>query len=588
MANQLSNTGIVTGQTVEALQVSQSVDAFTGAKDYDITISGSLTLTGSLLQTGSVYFKQIAETPATASGDLGAVMIDVDGRLYSGSASVGSQGTTGEKGGDGAQGVSSQGTTGLKGDGGAQGAVGSTGGGGAQGITGEKGAEGTQGAVAAQGTTGEKGNFGVQGITGLQGTNGSNGEKGGAGEDGAAGAQGGAGEKGENGAQGITGIQGLDGIQGTDGTVGSQGAVGAGEKGENGDKGAAGEQGTQGTDGVIGAQGTTGIQGLTGLKGEQGDKGDVGVKGEDGAQGITGLQGITGTQGVDGVQGTDGSQGAVGAGEKGDIGAQGVGGVQGTDGTVGAQGFTGVQGTDGAQGIQGITGTGTQGGEGEKGSEGVGGGSGDVYNPQTRYRMSFSGTHQLYATSTSNMFSTSAWSRSGTQLTITHSAHGLTANDNVVVRNANEDYKTTGVIGTSTNAFTVSCDDVGATSGTDAVYGVLFSATVTENSGDVTAITIPLPGGLNGASQLNSISLYANNQESGLALTLPAGFQEGAGGYTDKEDINIVSLDAKSFSGTGVAGSLTPVATYNLGANFNRIDISAIDNFSPVNLSVRF
>ena len=62
MANQLSNTGIVTGQTVEALQVSQSVDAFTGAKDYDITISGSLTLTGSLLQTGSVYFKQIAET----------------------------------------------------------------------------------------------------------------------------------------------------------------------------------------------------------------------------------------------------------------------------------------------------------------------------------------------------------------------------------------------------------------------------------------------------------------------------------------------------------------------------------------------
>ena len=38
MANQLSNTGIVTGQTVEALQVSQSVDAFTGAKDYDITI----------------------------------------------------------------------------------------------------------------------------------------------------------------------------------------------------------------------------------------------------------------------------------------------------------------------------------------------------------------------------------------------------------------------------------------------------------------------------------------------------------------------------------------------------------------------
>ena len=66
MANTLSNTGIVTGQTVEALQVSQSVDAFTGANDYDITISGSLTLTGSLLQTGSVFFKQLVDVPATA------------------------------------------------------------------------------------------------------------------------------------------------------------------------------------------------------------------------------------------------------------------------------------------------------------------------------------------------------------------------------------------------------------------------------------------------------------------------------------------------------------------------------------------
>jgi len=97
MANTLSNTGIVTGQTVEALQVSQSVDAFTGANDYDITISGSLTLTGSLFQTGSIYFKQLVNTPATASNQLGAVMIDVDGRLYSGSSSVGAQGAAGEK-----------------------------------------------------------------------------------------------------------------------------------------------------------------------------------------------------------------------------------------------------------------------------------------------------------------------------------------------------------------------------------------------------------------------------------------------------------------------------------------------------------
>jgi hypothetical protein len=126
------------------------------------------------------------------------------------------------------------------------------------------------------------------------------------------------------------------------------------------------------------------------------------------------------------------------------------------------------------------------------------------------------------------------------------------------------------------------------TSGTGCQYGALFTAAVTQNSGDVTAIVISAPGGTNGASQLNTLNLYANNQESGLAITLPAGLQEGAGGYNDKQDINLVSLDAKVFDGTGVSGALTPTATYNLGANFNRIDVSNIDNFSPVNLSMRF
>jgi len=46
MAKILSNSGIVTGQPVEAQHVSQSVNALTGAEAYDITISGSLSVTG--------------------------------------------------------------------------------------------------------------------------------------------------------------------------------------------------------------------------------------------------------------------------------------------------------------------------------------------------------------------------------------------------------------------------------------------------------------------------------------------------------------------------------------------------------------
>jgi len=44
----LSKSSIISGSKVEAWHVTQSIDAFTGVKEYDITLSGSLTLTGSL------------------------------------------------------------------------------------------------------------------------------------------------------------------------------------------------------------------------------------------------------------------------------------------------------------------------------------------------------------------------------------------------------------------------------------------------------------------------------------------------------------------------------------------------------------
>jgi hypothetical protein len=54
MANVLSKSNIANSNTIEAWQVSQSVDAFTGIAAYDITISGSLKVTGSTNLSGSV------------------------------------------------------------------------------------------------------------------------------------------------------------------------------------------------------------------------------------------------------------------------------------------------------------------------------------------------------------------------------------------------------------------------------------------------------------------------------------------------------------------------------------------------------
>jgi hypothetical protein len=50
----LSKAGITNGATIQVGHVTQSVDAFTGVTQYDITLSGSFVLTGSMSVTGSV------------------------------------------------------------------------------------------------------------------------------------------------------------------------------------------------------------------------------------------------------------------------------------------------------------------------------------------------------------------------------------------------------------------------------------------------------------------------------------------------------------------------------------------------------
>jgi len=66
MANILSKNNILTGEQVEAWNITQSIDAFTKAAAYDITLSGSFTLTGSFKVNGDV----LGSTNRTASTSL--------------------------------------------------------------------------------------------------------------------------------------------------------------------------------------------------------------------------------------------------------------------------------------------------------------------------------------------------------------------------------------------------------------------------------------------------------------------------------------------------------------------------------------
>jgi len=71
MAKVLSKSNIANSNTIEAWQVSQSVDAFTGIVDYDITISGSLTVTGSVnIVSGDLTVRGFANATSSWATDV--------------------------------------------------------------------------------------------------------------------------------------------------------------------------------------------------------------------------------------------------------------------------------------------------------------------------------------------------------------------------------------------------------------------------------------------------------------------------------------------------------------------------------------
>ena len=197
-------------------------------------------------------------------------------------------------------------------------------------------------------------------------------------------------------------------------------------------------------------------------------------------------------------------------------------------------------------------------------------------------------------TSTTNLF-TASWVRTSTSMVVTFNSHGLSVGDKVVLRAANVDYQVADITAVTSNTFTFTCADTGGGSGSEAVYGTLFSANVTATVDDITAITIVAPGGLNGSSQLNNLTVSSggvtiDGQQTDYSVTVPAGLNEGAGGYSDKRSINLVTIEAKNFDGTGNSGNLGSINTsYSLGATGNNIiSINGIANFTEVMMTMKF
>ena len=498
----LSNTGIATGQTVQAAQVSQSINAFTATDDYRIKVSGSFVVTGSLITFGPTSATNFVRFPNVAgkiaTGSVGTVGIDPAGNLYSSSIASGTKGQKGEAG-----------TAGPKGQ------------------KGESGSKGQKGEVGPKGSVGPQGN---QGPKGQKGQDGSGGTKGPAGDKGAQGDQGASGPKGSSGPAGPTGPAGPKGANGPKGSTGTKGSAGpAGTKGSNGPKGSQGDAGPAGPKGqkgeassVAGPKGQKGADGPAGPSGPKGQKGEAGPTGPQGAQGNQGPAGPKGQKGADSsVAGPTGPAGDKGA--QGDAGPAGPKGQKGADSSVaGPKGQKGENGPNGPKGQKGeIGGSGPKGSEGPAGPTGpkgaTGTSAGTSYNNQITYKAKeVSNQHTITLTTTGNLYSGLSWSRSSTTITVTSTAHGLSTGDYVVLRNMSSDYTYVEITNTGANTFTATVADSGDTSGTAGAYVPACRISSITGTTDITAATIAAPAV--GNVRINNFLIFAQEQSEAFSI----------------------------------------------------------------------
>ena len=213
---------VVQNFIIESWHVSQSVDAFTGVQDYDITISGSFGISGSTFISGS--------PEATGVGYSTLVLNNTTKQVYV-TGSYGGGGSTGPQGPQGPQGNASN-VSGPQGPQGPEGA--------ASNVSGPQGPQGPEGAASnvsgPQGPQGPQGN--ASNVSGPQGPQGP-----------------------EGAASNVSGPQGPQGPSGS----------GTGPQGPQGPEGAASN--------VSGPQGPQGPQGnasnVSGPQGPQGPEGPV-------------------------------------------------------------------------------------------------------------------------------------------------------------------------------------------------------------------------------------------------------------------------------------------------------------------------
>jgi hypothetical protein len=257
-----------------------------------------------------------------------------------------------------------------------------------------------------------------------------------------------------------------------------------------------------------------------------------------------------------GNAGPTGPEGPAGTGPAGPAGSAGPTGAAGSAGPTGSAGATGAAGERGATGVV---------------------GSGQSYNSVSRYQMYDNLTDsQIWAVSSSTVYYSLAWTRSGTSLTITTDPGGLIAGDYVIIRNCNVDNVYAIVTAVTASDFTVTVANSGAFSGSDGAYSKAFKTSSVSSTG----CTVGAPSGADCQLLSMMVSTGARSGPS-YALTLPQSSTNGAGLNTTILNSYFPIIRAQLVSsGAIVAASMTLTGSPNV---FNVQNLS-----SSLNTLIRF
>lgn len=204
------------------------------------------------------------------------------------------------------------------------------------------------------------------------------------------------------------------------------------------------------------------------------------------------------------------------------------------------------------------------------GGGGGGGGTTTVANAVSRYEALSSIGLKVHCLSSGTQYGGLSWTRTGTSLVITHAAHGRGVGDRVIAKDVNVSVLNSLITSITTDTYTVTCADTGATSGTSAKYSCGFK--FAHNSEVAGALTGGVLSGPSGTYDIQLLSMRIHtkaNSRAGLLydLTMPTSVYSPAGADTSNDDVYVpvqqIRSDADTMTAVGNTIAMNATGSYS-------------------------